>query len=217
MTGAGESGGAAAVFLDRDGTLIVEDGRPIARPEQVVLLPGAGAAVRRLRAAGYRIVVVTNQSAVGRGELSEVELARVHAALAARLAEQGGALDALYFSPDRPEDVDGSDPFAMRKPGAGMLLRAAREHGLALPRCWMVGDQLRDALAGRRARCRGSLLVRTGVAPLPAEATAQADGLFDDLAAAADHILSANPDRPAVGPADCPRGRPADRVPDPDG
>lgn len=184
--------GAAAVFLDRDGTLIVEDGAPVASPEQVVLLPGAATAVRRLRAAGYRIVVVTNQSAVGRGLLDEAELARVHAVLDARIAEQGGRLDAIYFSPERPEEADLRDPLAMRKPGAGMLLRAAREHGLDLARSWMVGDQLRDALAGRRACCRGSLLVRTGLAPLPAEAAECADGLFDDLEAAAAHILTAD-------------------------
>ena len=201
-TGGTGSGGVPAVFLDRDGTLIVEDERPVERPEQVVLLPGAAMAIRRLTAAGFRVVVVTNQSAVGRGWLDEADLARVHEALRQRIADQGGRIDAIYYSPDRPDQADEDDPHAMRKPGAGMLLRAAREHRLDLARSWMIGDQLRDALAGRRAGCRGSLLVRSGRAPLPATAADEADALFDDLAGAVGHILAAPIPKRAASRAD---------------
>jgi D-glycero-D-manno-heptose 1,7-bisphosphate phosphatase len=185
------SGGSApAVFLDRDGTLIEERGL-VERPEQVVLLPGVAGAIQGLRQAGYLIVVVTNQSAIARGLLDLEGLDGVHRALRERLLRLGAAIDDIYSSPDPPDpEAEQSQPFAMRKPGAGMLLRAADEHGLDIAASWMIGDQVRDAIAGRRAGCRGSLLVRTGSAPLPDEAHEHAAGIFDDLSAAARFILA---------------------------
>ncbi len=186
----------AAVFLDRDGTLIAEADL-VERPEQVVLLPGVAESICALRSAGYRVIVVTNQSAIARGLLDVADLARVHQALRAQLLALGAALDDIYFCPDAPDiAAEKTLPFALRKPGAGMLLLAAEEHDLQLSRCWMIGDQLRDALAGRRAGCRGSLLVRTGRARLPEDALAAADGIFDDLSAAARFILSRPRRRP---------------------
>lgn len=179
-----------AVFLDRDGTLI-EEIDLVERPEQIVILPGVVEAIRALRAGGFRIVVVTNQSAIARGRLDPERLEAVHRALADGLQSRGAPLDAIYFSPDPPDvEAERTQPLARRKPGAGMLLQAAREHGLRLDRSWMIGDQPRDALAGRRAGCRGSLLVRTGRAPLPADAAERADGVFADLAEAARFVLS---------------------------
>ncbi|MFO0687484.1 MAG: HAD family hydrolase [Myxococcota bacterium] len=181
---------APAVFLDRDGTLI-EEAELVERPEQLVILPGVAEAIRALRAAGFRIVVVTNQSAIARGRLDVARLEAVHRALGERLRVLGAGLDAIYFSPDPPDpEAERSQPFARRKPGAGMLLEAAREHGLRLDRSWMVGDQPRDVLAGRRAGCLGSLLVRTGRTPVSAEAAPEADGVFADLAEAARFILA---------------------------
>ena len=202
--------GKAAVFLDRDGTLIEENER-VEWPEQVVLLPGVAEAIRRLRSAGYRAIVVTNQSAIARGLLDEARLARVHAGLRSRLSTLGAGLDDIYFCPDAPDAQAEKDlPFALRKPGAGMLLRAAEEHGLVLSRCWMIGDQLRDVIAGRRAGCRGNLLVRTGRAPLPpAEASEKADGIFDDLSAAVQFVLSGQ--GPASRPEAARRPRPHPR------
>ncbi|MBK7947588.1 MAG: HAD family hydrolase [Deltaproteobacteria bacterium] len=180
----------AAVFLDRDGTLI-EERELIERPDQVVILPGVAGAIRALRAAGYRIVVVTNQSAISRGRLDPDRLEAVHRALGDALRALGAPLDAIYFSPDPPDpDAEATKPSARRKPGAGMLLQAAAEHGLCLERSFMIGDQPRDALAGRRAGCRGSLLVRTGRAPLPADAAERADGIFDDLSGAVRFVLA---------------------------
>lgn len=180
---------SAAVFLDRDGTLIEEDVL-IARPEQLRLIPGADEAIRLLRAAGFRIVIVTNQSAVGRGWLSEASLARIHAALGELLAARGAPLDAIYSCTDLPDEAaEARAPDGRRKPGAGMLLEAARDLELDLSRSWIIGDQIRDAVAGRRAGCRGALLVRTGRAPLGEDAAHASDGLFSDLATAARHIL----------------------------
>lgn len=181
----------AAIFLDRDGTLI-EEGALISRPEQVRLLPGAAQSLERIRAAGYLAIVVTNQSAIARGQLEVSGLERIHDALRRQLADEGTRVDGIYFAPDAPDpQAEAADPRAWRKPGAGMLLRAAEDHGLALARCWMVGDQLRDIEAGRRAGCRGSLLVRTGAAALPEGDQRKADASFDDLGAAVDFILAA--------------------------
>jgi D-glycero-D-manno-heptose 1,7-bisphosphate phosphatase len=181
-----------AVFLDRDGT-IIEAVHYLRDPALVRLLPGAADAIRRLRAAGYACVVVTNQSAIGRGLLTVEGYHAVHAELERRLAEAGAALDGAYFCPTVPASDDRSaidDPD--RKPGPGMLLRAAADLGLDLARSWMVGDMISDALAGLHAGCRGSILVACGqgrAGELPAEVAARTV-VVADLAVAADHILA---------------------------
>lgn len=177
-----------AVFLDRDGTLI-EERSYIVRPEQVRLLPGAGEAVRLLRAAGFACVVVTNQSAIGRGLITEADLHQIHAEMHDQLRQQGSVLDGLYYCPVAPTT---KDPTLIehpdRKPGPGMLLQAARELNLDLSASWMVGDTIGDVLAGRHAGCRGSILVRTGHAV--AETIKSFDYLLaDNLAQAAAWII----------------------------
>jgi D-glycero-D-manno-heptose 1,7-bisphosphate phosphatase len=177
-----------AVFLDRDGTLI-EEKSYITRPEQVQLLPGVGPALARLRASGFACVVVTNQSAIGRGLMNEADLERVHAEMRRQLQADGGALDAIYHCPIAPLIADPSIiEHPERKPAPGMLLRAAADLQLDLARSWMVGDQIRDALAGRNAGCRSSIVVRTGM-PLDSAL----DFLtVEDLAAAVEMILAAH-------------------------
>lgn len=179
-----------AVFFDRDGTLI-ESVHYLARPEQVRLLPGAAAAIRRLRGAGYACVVVTNQSAIGRGLLSEEGLALVHAELVRQLAEEDADLDAIYHCPVVPASDDrAAVEHPDRKPGPGMLLRAAADLELDLGESWMVGDMLSDVLAGHRAGCRGNVLVRTGLPTCEAGIVAGVRyQTADDLTAAADLIL----------------------------
>ncbi|MCH7719450.1 MAG: HAD family hydrolase [Planctomycetes bacterium] len=151
-----------AVFLDRDNTLIADPGF-IRRPEQVQLLPGAAQAVRRFRAAGYRVVVVTNQSGVARGLLTEDQLQAVHDRLRTLLRAQGAELDAIYYCPhlDGPEAKVASyrRKSPLRKPEPGMLLAAAADHQFDLARSWMIGDSERDMEAGRRAGCRSVLLI----------------------------------------------------------
>ena len=142
-----------AVFLDRDGTLIV-DRHYLADPDGVELLPGAGEAVARLNAAGFVAVLATNQSGIGRGYFTEAAYGAVHARLVRELARHGARLDAEYHSPDVH---DGNDD-AERKPGAGMFLRAARELGVDLARSWWVGDRPRDVAAAGRFGGRGFLV-----------------------------------------------------------
>jgi D-glycero-D-manno-heptose 1,7-bisphosphate phosphatase len=143
-----------AVFLDRDGTLNEERGY-VTHPGHLRLLPGAADAVRQLCEAGFACVVVTNQSAIGRGLMTEADLHLIHEQLHLQLHAGAAKLDGLYFCPALP----GDDP--ERKPAPGMLLRAARELELDLTRSWMVGDTVSDLLAGQNACCR-CILVRSG-------------------------------------------------------
>ncbi len=172
-----------AVFLDRDGTLNV-DRSYLTRPEEMLLLPGAAEAVRLLQTAGFACVVVTNQSAVGRGMMTDADLERVNAEMNRQLAAEGVKLDAIYCCTAGP--IDHPD----RKPAPGLLLRAAAELHLDLGKSWMIGDSLRDILAGQNAGCKDCLMVRTGH-PLDETRFTQAKPfvVMDDLLAAARHIL----------------------------
>ena len=169
-----------AVFLDRDGTLNIDRGYLI-EPAQMCLLPGVAAALNELRAAGFVCVVVTNQSAVGRGMMSDADLQCIHAEMARQLAESGAVLDAIYAATALVDHPD-------RKPEPGMLLRAASDLQLDLANSWMIGDSVRDMLAGQRAGCKGCILVRTGH---PIEDVAAACHVADDLTAAVRHIIDA--------------------------
>jgi histidinol-phosphate phosphatase family protein len=150
------------VFLDKDGTLI-EDVPYNVDPARVRLMPGAAGGLRALHAAGYRLIVVSNQSGVARGYFQEGALAAVEERLRELLAEAGVPLAGFYYCPHHP---DGSvTAYAVecscRKPQPGLLVRAAREHGLDLAACWFVGDILNDIEAGRAAGCR-TVLVDNG-------------------------------------------------------
>ena len=175
-----------AVFLDRDGTLI-HDRHYLSDPAGVELLPGAGEAVARLNRAGLFVVLVTNQSGIGRGRFGEDEYRAVHARLVGLLAERGARLDADYHCPLAP---DVPDPEAMRKPGAGMFLRAAREHGLDPAASWYVGDRARD-VAPARALGGRAVLVRGAQTETDAAGVDGSIPAVDSLAEAVDLILSA--------------------------
>jgi D-glycero-D-manno-heptose 1,7-bisphosphate phosphatase len=140
-------------FLDRDGVLIVDCGYPH-RPDQLILIPGAAEAVKRLNAAGYVVVIVTNQSGVARGLFSEETMHGFNALLVARLAEAGARIDAVYACPFHAEAVDDRyrhPDHPDRKPNPGMLLKAVAEHDLDPARSLMIGDQPSDMEAARRA------------------------------------------------------------------
>lgn len=137
-----------AVFVDKDGTL-VENVPYNVDPARIALTRNAAEALREIAARGYRLIVVSNQPGAALGFFEEEALQAVET----RLRELVPALDGFYYCPHRPDAG-----CACRKPAPGLLERAAREHGLALRDCWMVGDILDDIEAGRRAGCRTILL-----------------------------------------------------------
>ena len=170
-----------AVFLDRDGTLVQETGY-LSDPDALELLPGVGRALRNLIEADIPLVVVSNQSGVGRGMFTSADVHAVMARLRHRLRDHGVEISAIYYCPHRPEEG-----CPCRKPRTGLLERAAEDLQLSLADSVMIGDKRIDAAAGRRAGGRG-VLVRTGYgreeerltdAPSPAP-----DQVCDDLAAA---------------------------------
>lgn len=150
-----------AVFLDRDGTINRLDGY-LTSPCQVQLLPDAAASLAKLKQAGFLCILVTNQSAVGRGMITTDVLDVIHAELQRLLATDGVQLDAIYSCHECPsQDDETIVEHPDRKPGPGMLLRAANELNIDLAGSWMIGDRLSDVLAGVNAGCK-SVRVRTG-------------------------------------------------------
>lgn len=144
-----------AVFLDRDNTLL-EDPGYISDPSAVRLLPGVELAMKSLTHAGYKLVVVTNQSGIARGMLTEETLDKIHAEMTRQLTERGAHVDAIFYCPYHPEGTveqyaQNSD---LMKPRPGMLLKAAKQLDIDLSVSWMVGDSPRDIEAGLRAGCR---------------------------------------------------------------
>jgi D-glycero-D-manno-heptose 1,7-bisphosphate phosphatase len=176
----------AAIFLDRDGTLI-EEKEYLSRPEGVVVFPGAGAALRRLMDAGFRLVIVTNQSGIGRGYYTVDDLHRVNARLLELLAADGVRIEKIYFAPEAPDQ-----PSYGRKPNPQFLFDARDQLGVNLARSYMIGDKLIDLECGWNAGVKRSILVRTGygtkLEQKSPEALAKA-WVVDDLATAARQIL----------------------------
>ncbi|MCA9736020.1 MAG: HAD family hydrolase [Gemmatimonadota bacterium] len=156
--------GAWGVFLDRDGTLIEDTGYP-RRPQDVRLLPGAVDALRAFRALGARLVVVSNQSGVGRGWITPQEMEAVDDRFRALLADEGITLDAVHYCTDAPDRATGR-----RKPGPGMLLEALAALVLEPGRSVMIGDKETDVQAGRAAGLATVLLAPSGPAPGATEA-----------------------------------------------
>jgi D-glycero-D-manno-heptose 1,7-bisphosphate phosphatase len=177
----------AAVFLDRDGTVIDEVGH-LGEPERVVVLPGVPEALQRLSEAGFALVVITNQAGVARGYFTEDDVRAVNAHTASLLLDRGVRIDGWYHCPHHPDFTGACD---CRKPAPGMLKSAARDLDLDLSRSWMVGDHPTDAEAGLAAGSR-PIMVRTGHGLLPGANHGPAPGVpvVDDLAAATDLILS---------------------------
>ena len=184
-----------AVFLDRDGTLNV-DHPFIARAADLHLNPGAGAALKRLREAGFLLIVVTNQPVIARGEATWDELADIHHKLAWELGKAGAFIDALYFCPHHPDaGFPGEVPELKiacdcRKPATGLIDQACRDFAIDRAASWMVGDSTRDVELARRAGLR-SVLVRTGNGGEDGRYGARADHAVADIAAAAELIAQA--------------------------
>ena len=176
-----------AVFLDRDGTIAEEVGY-LNHASRFRMFPFVAAAIQRLNKAGWPVIVVTNQSGVGRGYFPESLVHTVNELMAEQLAEAGAKIDAIYYCPHIS-----AENCSCRKPRTGMLERAAQDHPLDLLRSFVVGDRYGDIELARNARAR-SILVRTGygegeLAWHAAKWPVQPDFVAEDLSQAADWIL----------------------------
>ena len=181
-----------AVFLDRDGTLIEERGY-LDRLDLLSVFPWTADALRLLKRAGFAVVVITNQSAIGRGMIDEAFLADVHRELSARLERGGAQIDAYYFCPHLSDAKIERYRQACRcrKPAPGMIQRACGDMGLDAGRSVMVGDRWLDVACGGAAGTR-TVLVRTGHGAHQAEtppAGVRADAIVNNLMEAAGWIL----------------------------
>ena len=170
------------IALDRDGTIIVER-EYLSSPDQVELLPGAAAGMRAMLDAGFSLVIVTNQSAVGRGYIDTIRLDEIHQRLRALLAAERVTLDGIYVCPHTPDDG-----CSCRKPQPALLMQAAKELGCNLGNCFVIGDKPCDIELGQAVGAT-TFLVRTGYgAKHEADGRVKADHVVDDLTAAAARI-----------------------------
>ena len=178
-----------AVFLDRDGTINVEV-QYLGNPADFQFIPGVPWALRRLKGAGFLLVVVTNQSGIGRGYYDEAALESIHEQMHADLAGFGVSIDACYFCPHHPDHATGNyrKECDCRKPLPGMLQQAAEDLDIDLSRSYMIGDKLADVEAGINAGCT-PLMVLTGYGSSHAERLPEGVHAYSDLQAAADAIL----------------------------
>ena len=167
-----------AVFIDRDGT-IIHDADYCSDPQQVRLLPRIAEALKRLKSQGFKLIIITNQSGIARGFFSLEQYRAVEAEILRQLGND--LVDATYFCPHLPDN--GCD---CRKPAAGMILQAAREHRVDLRRSFLIGDKESDAQCGRNAGVR-TIRVRTGLDRETINSVA--DWVAEDLPEAVEVIL----------------------------
>jgi histidinol-phosphate phosphatase family protein len=177
-----------AIFLDRDGVLIENRSDYVRDWSQVKIIPEAIHALSLTPVRNYKIVIVTNQSAVGRGLVLPEKAEEINRRLVDLIHHYGGQVDGVYMCPHKPDD----DCFC-RKPKPGLLLQAANELSLDLQRSWMIGDAWSDVQAGQRAGVRHTILLKTGrgaeqlLQPCPDEITGHL--IFDNLPLAFEAIF----------------------------
>jgi len=168
-----------AVFIDRDGT-VMQDADYCSDPQQVKIFPRVAEALRRLKSKGFKVIIITNQSGIGRGFFTVEQYRAVEAEVLRQLGD--GLIDATYFCPDVPGQHS-----SCRKPAPGMIVEATREHQIDLARSFLIGDKEIDAECGRNVGVR-TIRVRTGFDR--ETAGSMADWVAEDLPAAAEIILN---------------------------
>jgi D-glycero-D-manno-heptose 1,7-bisphosphate phosphatase len=176
------------VFLDRDGVINEDSPDYIKSWEEFRFIPGSLEAIAEFSRRGYRVLVVSNQSGVGRGLIPATTLEQMHENLAAASEAAGGHIDGFFFCPHRPEEN-----CPCRKPRTGLILQACQRHGIDLSCAAMVGDSAKDIITARRAGCALAVLVRTGdIATAQAALSAEGirpDHVADNLKTAAEWIV----------------------------
>jgi D-glycero-D-manno-heptose 1,7-bisphosphate phosphatase len=146
-----------AVFLDRDGVIIENRPDYVRTWKDVVFLPGVFPALRRLAVSNFRVLILTNQSAVGRGLISLETAEDINRGVVQTIAQEGGRIDSVYMCPHKP-----ADNCPCRKPAAGLIFQAAKEFSLDLKHSCLIGDAVTDLMAGQAAGVGELILVRTG-------------------------------------------------------
>jgi len=151
-----------AVFLDRDGT-VIRQVELLHNPSELRIFPSASKAIKQINKLGYIVVIITNQPVVAQGIMGPAEVDKIHALLIDRLGKHGAKIDAVYFCPHHPNASIKKYRVVCRcrKPRPGMILRAAKEHGIDLKKSFFVGDSTQDTLAANRAKVK-MILVKTG-------------------------------------------------------
>jgi len=167
-----------AVFLDRDGTMAI-DVHYCRRPEDFQLFPGTAGAVRLLKEHGFKVIVITNQSGIGRGYFNEETLAEIHRKMADDLACKGTGVDAIYFCPHHPDDN-----CDCRKPKPALVLRAAKDFAIDPGQSYIVGDLPADIELGKAVGCRTVLVTTT-----PRDNDLKPDAVAADIYQAAQAII----------------------------
>ena len=176
-----------AIFLDRDGTLIVEKNY-LCRPEDVQIFPATSAGLKRLSDAGFKLFIVSNQSGVGRGYFTLADVENVNQHLCRELAADGVRFEKIFIAPEKPDE-----PSRGRKPSPQFLFDARDEFDLDLAQCYLIGDKLSDLECGWNAGVKKSILVRTGYgAELERESPDKIARavVVDDMAGAAEWIIA---------------------------
>lgn len=168
-----------AVFLDRDGTM-AEDAHYCSRPEDFALFPTTARAVRLLNEHGFKVIVITNQSGIGRGYFTKETLAEIHDKMKGDLAKEGAEVDAIYYCPHHPEDN-----CDCRKPRPRLLLQAARDFNIDVKRSFVVGDLPADVGLGKAVGCKTILV---GATPLPIDGI-RPDAIVANVLEAVQEIL----------------------------
>ena len=182
----------AGIFLDRDGT-INEEIDFLTSPDSLNLIDGSARAIREANECGFKVFVITNQSGIARGILTEENLAEIHSALLNKLALHNAHIDAIYYCPHHPDAVDVKYRVVCdcRKPGTGMLMKAVQEFGIDLERSYVIGDRMIDVQTGNNSGAT-SILVLTGYGrkelELCAENNIDISFVASDLGAAIRHI-----------------------------
>ena len=176
-----------AVFMDRDGVVSEEAGY-VTSPEQLKIYPFSAQAVQRLKDNGWKCIIISNQSAVARGMISEEELAPIHRKLMKELP-----IDDIYYCPHYPPENEEVYPYNIyctcRKPGIGLILKAVKEHGIDLKKSYMIGDRASDIMAGRNAGLK-TVLVCTGYGPQRLEQEVKPDLVYPNLEQFVNHLLT---------------------------
>lgn len=183
--------GSAAIFLDRDGTLNIDNGY-VGEVSRFQFIGGAIEACRQLQSFGYQLVLITNQSGIARGYFSEQQFRQLTAWMCQQLAQQGVQLAGFYYCPHHPQGMGQYRQYCQcRKPQPGLLLRAQQELNLDMASSYLVGDKWEDLQAAKAAGVGKRVLVKSGH-PLTSQAKAQADWILPSLQALPDAITEAS-------------------------